>query len=176
LRATSHHTCVICLRVNLREQCVGHLAVSGDVFGYDIWEAPKTKSLLCASRRSLRLCGRFMWKSVHRRDAELAEVRGAEIRTLPFQLTFLTLVVSLGYLDVVTQNFRPLAFPRAHLALMKSSWTMTGDELESLLNRFAAVQNMHENQRPIIYTKALTLPGDSVECALALSFPWRSSL
>src|SRR6188474_419474 len=68
-----------------------------------------------------------------------------------FELTFLTLVLSLGYLDVVTQNFRPFALP-------------------------TVVQNINENQNPIIYRKVLTLPGDSVECALAQSFPWRSSL
>jgi hypothetical protein len=48
------------------------------------------------------------------------------------------------------------------------------DELESVLSRFAAVQNINENQSPIIYTTALTLAGDSLECALALSFHWRS--
>jgi hypothetical protein len=45
----------------------------------------------------------------------------------------------------------------------------------SLSPAAAAVQNINENQNPIIYKKALTLPGDSVECALAQSFPWRSS-
>jgi hypothetical protein len=97
-----------------------------------------------------------MWKSVHRRDAELAEVRGAEIRTLPFQLTFLTLVVSLGYLDVVTQNFRPLALTRTHLGPDEFI-----DKLKALQNRpLGEVYPLAYLDAWAIYTKALTLPGD----------------
>jgi hypothetical protein len=51
-----------------------------------------------------------------------------------------------------------------------------GKKFSNVLSRTVDVQNENENQDPISYTKALTLPGDHIECALAQSFRWRSSL